>query len=158
MTSTTTYTRIPTFYRIFFTLIDPLMCLGGVLGCLVFPSSTLTSYTPSALGAPITPSTSVLLDSTAGWFLGMAFLQFSLLRARPYDVVVWRAVQVALVCVDLTMWLGLVRALVVEGRMADTANWRGGDWGNVVGYPALVAVRVAFLVGIGMGEGKGRRK
>lgn len=144
-------TPIPTFYRIFFTWVDPLMCIGGALGTLFAPTSILESYTPRITSPPAL-ETSVLLDSTIGWFAGMAFLQAYLLRARPADLVLWRALQVAMIAVDVAMLGGLAKALGAGGF--DTAGWRGGDWGNMVGYPALIAVRLAFLAG---GVGTGRR-
>jgi hypothetical protein len=86
---------IPAVYRYFFTIIDPLMCIGGVLGNIFAPATILASYT----AAPVLPpaiETTVMLDGMGGWFAGMGFLQVYLLRAKKDDLTVWKSVQVNL--------------------------------------------------------------
>lgn len=140
---------IPAFYRILFSTVDPLLGLiGGVLLNLVSPASTLNSYTP-LFTSPPAPETTILLASSSGFFAGLAFLQLYLLRARPADLVVWRALQGALIAVDAAMFAALVGALVREGRV-DKMLWRAEDWVNMVMYPALLTIRLAFVSGVGM--------
>ncbi|KAJ7583858.1 hypothetical protein C8J56DRAFT_952035 [Mycena floridula] len=148
--------NIPAFYRHFFTTIDPLMCLGGVFGNILAPASILASYTATPSLPPAT-ETIVLLDGMAGFFAGMAFTQIFLLRAKKEDLTVWKAVQVSMVFVDIFMLFGLARALIGQRGGMDTTSWRGQDWGNIVGYPALILIRLAFLAGVGMGR-KGKDK
>lgn len=147
-----TPSHIPTFYRIFFTWVDPIMCLGGVLTHLLAPELVLKGFTPSIL-TPIATETAVLIDGMVGWFAGMAFLQASLLRSKPTDAAVWRAVQVAMTCVDAAMVGAFARSLRTTNEW-NTQLWTGRDWGNIGGYSALVAVRVAFLMGVGVSKGK----
>ena len=138
---------IPSFYRILFTTIDPILGLIGAVLALFSPTTTLTSFTPHFV-QPIATETTVLLASSAGWHLGMAFLQLVLLR-RTNELQVWRAVQGALIPVDLAMFVALVRVLRQEGRL-DKMRWRSEDWVNVVMYISLLVIRLAFLSGIGM--------
>jgi hypothetical protein len=112
--------RIPSFYRIWSTIVDPLLTLVGVFGNLFAPIATLNSYSPSYVSPPATETT-LLLDTVAGFLAGLAFLQVVLLRARTTDMTVWRALQASTVLVDIAMLGGFARALSGQGR----TDWRG---------------------------------
>ena len=142
--------RIPAFYRICFTVFDLIMPLAGVFGNVFAPDFILKSYTSSQVFPPA-PETILLLDAMAGFFAGLAFLHVFLLRANPTNIPVWRAVQGSTVLVDLFMLGGFGRALSTEGRL-DPKVWRAEDWGNIGGYAGILFIRMAFILGIGMGR------
>lgn len=147
---------IPSFYRVWFTVIDPILSLFGVFGNLLTPTVILNSYSPF-YASPPTTETIFLLDTTAGFLAGLTFLQVVLLRAKPTDVTVWRALQASIVLVDIGMLAGLVRVLSAEGR-ADWKVWRVQEWTNMGITAAVLIIRAAFLLGVGMrGHRKGKR-
>jgi hypothetical protein len=57
--------------------------------------------------------------------------------------------QFCLFLVDAFMAFGLARPLI-----GSTKPLSGQDWGNVIGYPALALFRLAFVLGVGMGNTK----
>lgn len=142
-------TPIPRIYRVFFSSIDPLLALMGVGANIFNPRFILEGFMPK-FAFPPAVETRLMLDREAGFFAGIALLQIGLLRAKPKDVTVWKYIQGNLLLVDLFQLAGFIRAFVDGGR-TDVAQWRGGDWGNVIGYAALAAFRAAFLLGVGFG-------
>ena len=93
---------IPSFYRVFFTIIDPLIAASGVVANILEPNTILRSYSPVAVIPPRTDTT-VLLDTVAGFLSGTILLQTVLLRLRPSDIAVWKTLQMSILIVDLAM-------------------------------------------------------
>jgi hypothetical protein len=140
---------IPAFYRIWFTIVDPILSTFGALGNLFIPGTVLHGYTPNAVFPP-TAETTILLDTIGGFFLALIFLEVVLLRARPADIGLWRMLTFSILLVDIAMLGGLARLLRSEAR-AHPAAWRQEEWINI-GTTAVVAViRIAFCLGVGMG-------
>jgi len=140
---------IPTFYRVFFTNIDPILSLSGVILNILSPTTILASYSPTYTDPP-SIETILLLDNTAGFLAGFTLLQLYLLRNKR-DMVVWKAVQGSMLVVDVFMLGGFTRALRKQGRLG-FANWRLEEWGNI-GITAFVRfLRSAFILGVGMGN------
>lgn len=146
----------PTFYRISFAIFDIVLPLSGIVGNLFAPTFILNNYTSLYVSPPAT-ETILLLDAMAGFLASLSFMQIYFLRTKPNDMTVWRGMQGGTLLVDIFMLGGFARALIAEGR-TDWMNWRSDDWSNVGGYVAISAVRMAFLLGVGIrGEGKGKR-
>lgn len=141
---------IPAFYRVLFTIIDPLLPLGGLVIHTLFPAFTLHSYVAAPV-LPAAPETQFLLDYTAGFFASLAFLQAVLLRARPHDVTVWKILQASTIFVDIFVVGGFLRSLSAQGRL-DYASWRAEDMQNIFGNAAIGLLRLAFCLGVGLGE------
>ncbi|KZP04920.1 hypothetical protein FIBSPDRAFT_878038, partial [Athelia psychrophila] len=130
--------------------------LSGIVGNLFAPTFILNNYTSLYVSPPAT-ETILLLDAMAGFLASLSFMQIYFLRTKPNDMTVWRGMQGGTLLVDIFMLGGFARALIAEGR-TDWMNWRSDDWSNVGGYVAISAVRMAFLLGVGIrGEGKGKR-
>lgn len=66
--------------------------LLGDFSNIITPTTMLNSYSPSFTSPPAS-ETVVLLDTMAAFLVGPIFLQVFLLRAKPTDITVWRAVQ-----------------------------------------------------------------
>lgn len=147
---------IPSFYRLWFTVADPILSMSGVIGNVLAPETILNSYTPSHVSPPA-PETTLLLDTAAGYLAGTAYLQLVLLPARSTDVPLWRAVQASILVVDLAILAGNARVLGVEGRM-HWAALRWEEWVNLGITTFVAAVRSAFLFGVGLNEAKGKGK
>lgn len=150
-------TQIPSFYRVWFTVIDPLFSSLGVFGSLFTPASVLSSFSPTFANPP-SIETTVLLDTLTGFYLALIFLQVVLLRARPTDLTVWRGLQAATLIVDICILAGMMRALSAQGR-TDPSTWRAEEWPNMGITAGVAVIRSAFLLGVGTGEGtKPKRK
>ena len=72
-------------------------------------------------------------------------------------MVVWRAVQTCQLIVDLGMLAAFTRALRVQGRMS-IGKWRAEEWGNYAIVVGVAMIRGSFLMGVGMGRKKGRKR
>ncbi|KAF7348600.1 hypothetical protein MVEN_01377800 [Mycena venus] len=141
---------IPSFYRIWFTIVDPILASSGLLGNLFVPGTALRTYTPNAV-LPPAPETTMLLDTTAGFFAAVMFLSIVLLRARPTDFGLWRMVMFSILLVDIAILGGLARLLRAEGRTNPVA-WRPEEWVNFVITAGVAVIRTAFCLGVGMGS------
>ena len=142
------YARIPAFYRIFFTYIDPIICLWGASMDFFLPTLVLSSHIPS----PPTPDQGhiMILKQRGGGMLNFGIVSAVLLRYTD-DVNVWKIVQVACFVVDLAYYWSVWEVLGNQGRL-NVATWRSEDWGSVVITGFAGAARLAFMMGVGFGK------
>jgi len=145
-------TKIPLPYRIIFFIIDIAGPLIGITLNIFNPVSTLEQYTAHPQDPP-NLETLVAIDCSSGFFATLAFLNIFFLLYRPNDILVWRALTGSVILQDLFMIGGFARELNLRG-----GEWRGQDYGNVLGYSAIVAVRALFVLGVGIGERRGGSK
>ncbi|KAJ7814916.1 hypothetical protein B0H14DRAFT_2849248 [Mycena olivaceomarginata] len=141
--------QIPSFYRIWFTIVDPILSVFGALGALLVPGTVLNGYTPHAVSPPA-PETIMLLDTLSGFFFALIFIQVVLLRARPADIGIWRILIFSILLADIVILGGLARLLRGESR-AHPAAWRKEEWMNIVPTAGVTVIRIAFCLGVGMG-------
>lgn len=146
---------VPSFYRIWFTIVDPVLSLVGICGNIFTPTTVLKSYSPSFVSPPAS-ETILLLDTKTAFVAGLGFLQIVLLRAKPADITVWRTVQASTLLANLGMLSAFARALSLQGR-TDLRVWRSEEWTNYAVTAGLAVIRSAFLLGIGMGGRKGKK-
>lgn len=139
---------IPRFYRIWFTIVDPLISLLGVYTNFFTPITILNSYSPTFISPPGS-ETILLLETVAAFLVDLIFLQLFLLRAKSSDMTVWRALQGSQLLVDIGMLGAFARALKSEGRM-DLKVLRAEEWGNYLITAGVAVIRSAFLIGVGM--------
>ena len=137
---------IHAFYRVFFTTIDPIIALMGVLTPLLAPEAYLQSFSPSP-ALPPTIETTLSLDILASCFGGTMILQLWLLRARPRDLVVWRAVEAFILVTDIGILGGYARALSVQGRVLPM-YWRQEEWSQIGIVSMVGLIRMCFLLGL----------
>ena len=139
---------IPSFYRIFFTSIDPLIALSGAYLSLFDPETILASSFPRShhLSVP-SPSHAVLLDQAAGAFLMMAFLMIFMLRTTN-DMSIWKLFEFAILITDGTLFFSLGKALATQGRLG-IGMLRWEEWGTVGITGFVTVMRIAFLMELG---------
>lgn len=139
---------IPRFYRTFFTTVDPLIALIGLLTPLLAPQTYLHSFSPTAPN-PLGTETLLCLDILASCFADTMILQLYLLPARPRDLVVWKAVRAFILVSDFGIGAEYWRALGEQRRL-----WVGGlraeEGRQILIVGVLGMIRVGFLVEIGM--------
>jgi hypothetical protein len=125
----------------------------------VTPTYLLTTLNPSYnTSRSITPETRMLLDMTTGCYAQNWFLQIVLPRARPHDLGLWRIWQGSLLVVDCVFLGAIVRNLAVLGVLGSPGSWTAEQGGNLAVMCCLIAVRAAFVVGVGFGGREGAKK
>ncbi|KZM28703.1 hypothetical protein ST47_g168 [Ascochyta rabiei] len=143
---------VHSFYRIWFTVVDPIILFFTVLACIFAPATILETAVPSSV-EPFRPlSHGVLLHETAALY-GFMGIMFAVLLRASLDPKVWMIVQAATLGVDIAILVTIYDALRLQERL-DVRAWYGGDWFNV-GFTVWVGlIRVAYLLGIGVDENK----
>ncbi|KIW21263.1 hypothetical protein PV08_01843 [Exophiala spinifera] len=144
----TTERPIPRFYRVFFTTLDPIVALSGVVANLFFPSLILTSYSATPT-LPPSAETTALLHGSAGYLLSTMFLQIVLLRLCS-DITVWRCLQTSILIQDVVLLASAFMAVADQGRGLSTL--RGEEVGNLIVLIAVGGLRAAFLMRLGFSE------
>jgi hypothetical protein len=149
-------TKIPTFYRIFFTIIDPFLCLWGAYMDFFTPDVVLSSHIPS-------PSPDeghrMILAQRGGLLLCLGFLSAVLLRYSR-DIKVWHILQIGLLVSD-GAYFWAAGGVLAEQRRLWPQTWRGEDWGSLGVMGVVTLVRLGFLArvgGFGGEEEEGERK
>jgi hypothetical protein len=147
-------TKIPSWYRIFFLYIDPLIGSSGLYIYFFDHPFFLKQGIPSTLSktAEYTPLVRYLLFALGSHFIAITAMQVYLLQAykdapNGLNVRIWKFVQVAILLVDL----GLLGTIVdVDPVLARSpARWEQGEWSNFGILGLVIAMRSAFLLGIG---------
>lgn len=149
---------IPSFYRLFFPTLDPLIALSGVFANILSPRTILTLYNTSARLPPALETTT-LLDINTGYLLATMSLQIIMLRLRPNDVAVWKCLQGSILIQDLGIIITVLRSLSGQGRLK-VAEITAGEWGNLAILAGVGILRAAFLLGVGFSgnvRGKGKK-
>lgn len=139
-------TSIPQIYKISFSTLDSLLATTGITTVLFSPATFLISFFPSP---QIHPETRFTLDALAGFFASTVYLQVYLLRLRPTDVPVWKALQTSILIQNVFMLGAFLRVKGREGKLSP-AKWTGAEWGKQIAVVAAASVRVAFLMGVGL--------
>ncbi|KAL8665153.1 MAG: hypothetical protein Q9168_007763 [Polycauliona sp. 1 TL-2023] len=134
---------IPAFYRIWFTIVDPLFSLIGIYSNIFTPTTILNSYSAHFISPPGS-ETILLLDIMSAFLAGPTFLHVFLLRAKPNDMTA------STLLVDIGMLAGFTRALMSQGRM-DVRVWRAEEWVNYGVTAGVAVIRSTFLMGVGLG-------
>lgn len=139
---------IPSFYRIFFTSIDPLIGLSGAYMSFFDPETILASSFPrSSLYSKPTPPITVLLTQAGGAFIMMAFLMIVMLR-YTHDIKIWKIFEFGILITDFTLFVSLWNVLGVQGRLAIGAiRWE--EWGTITITGFVTVMRLAFLGNVG---------
>ena len=142
---------IPLFYRLFFTWLDPILCLWGASMDFFDPPLVLSSHIPSP-----TPDIghAMILTQRGGGMLNIGFISAFLLR-YTYDAKVWNIVEAANFIVDVAYFWSVYDVLKVQGRLG-VGTWRAEDWGAIGITGVAGIVRLGFLMGVGFKKG-GRR-
>lgn len=138
--------HVHTFYRIWFTWVEPLVLLATVLTCIFTPESFFETVVPASI-SPFQPNQAVLIHQTAALYAFMAVIYAVLLRASP-DLRVWRIVQAATLAVDIALIGVLYVALKQQGRL-DVEKLRAIDLFGFLFTVWVALIRIAYLRGIG---------
>ncbi|KAH6639053.1 hypothetical protein C7974DRAFT_373337 [Boeremia exigua] len=147
--------HVHSFYRIWFTIVDPTVLFFTVLTCIFSPATLLETVVPRSID-PYNPlSHGPLLHQTAALYGFSGIIYGVLLRVSP-DPKVWRVVQAATLGVDIALLVTLYELLRLQGR-TDVSTWHGGEWFNLLFTVWVALIRAGFLLGVG-GDRKEKKK
>ncbi|KAF2657318.1 hypothetical protein K491DRAFT_329589 [Lophiostoma macrostomum CBS 122681] len=137
--------NISFFYRLFFTWIDPIICVWGAYMDFFDPTLVLSSHIPQPT-ADI--GHAMILKQRGGGMLNFGFISAVLLRYTN-DLKIWRIVQIADFVVDLAYFWAAWDVLSAQQRL-DPSTWRAEDWGSIAITGTATMTRIFFLLGIGV--------
>jgi hypothetical protein len=142
-----TNSHIPLLYRVFFLYIDPLFCLSGIYLCFFDHATYLEMGVPQALTIhSSSPLSSYLITVLGAWSVSIFAMQ-TLLLQQYRDVKVWKIFMFAILLTDLGMVYAVYEADPVMAL--NVSKWGQGEWTNHGILGMVIAVRTAFLLGIG---------
>ncbi|KAF2644374.1 hypothetical protein P280DRAFT_467008 [Massarina eburnea CBS 473.64] len=150
-TSTATYTAtlpsISLVYRVWLLYLEPVFALNGAALCVFAPALFLNTFSPHLTYAP---SNQIIYDQLAATYALFAFNQAIVLRVAQ-DIRVWKAILGGiLMCDTVHLWAGW-KVMVQEGNTWPM-GWRAEDWVAVLLLVLPGAMRVAFLMDVGIGK------
>lgn len=148
--------RLPLPYWLWFLWIDPVLSLTGVYGGLFAPQLLLLSYIPADNPNVVpNPAHAMIFNQLAGFFFLTFTLSTFMLRSTS-DLVVWKYYHGAIAVVDVIICVATCLAFVDQGRLSPTM-WRAEDWFGLLCTGMCAVLRVAFVLGVGLG-GNSKRK
>lgn len=138
---------ILSFYRVFFTIIDPIICLWGAYLDFFAPRTVLSSHILAD-----TPDIGhiMILKQRGGNMLNCGFISAFLLRYTQ-DSKIWHIVEIGLLITDFAYFPAAFGALKEQGRVLPE-TWRAEDWGSLVVIVVATLVRLAFCARVGLAE------
>ncbi|KAM5360886.1 hypothetical protein ACJZ2D_013453 [Fusarium nematophilum] len=146
---------IPSFYRFWFTWIDPLSLAPTVYGLLYTPEFMLEGLIPASMSV-YDPQQSFLFHQLAALYGFVGITLAGVLRVSS-DVKVWRVITAGVLLIDLTILASVYVSLEQQGRLGLEA-WRWQDWGNLLWTGGVAVIRTLFLAGVGFKAAvKGKR-
>jgi hypothetical protein len=137
-------------YRVYFQTVEPLLALTGAYVSHFTPANFVNVMSPAAFAFDVvSPVIQLLLSTLASTYLLFSLNEALVLRLSA-DVNVWRAVTAACLICDA----GHLYAIYVSrpDLFWALSRWRSADWTNMGILWFDVALRVSFLLGIGVRE------
>ncbi|KAL2123559.1 hypothetical protein VTJ04DRAFT_4014 [Mycothermus thermophilus] len=146
--------QLPLVYRLFFLVIEPLATFAGAFYCFFKQKEFLDMTHPeSSPSSPIPLGTSVITAQLGNCYLLFALNEAVTLRCTS-DLRVWKVMLFCFLVADLShFWT--VKPL---GIYFDVGSWSAAHWGYFGLMYVAVVLRVAFLLGVGLGGGSKVKK
>ncbi|GJC94874.1 hypothetical protein ColKHC_03700 [Colletotrichum higginsianum] len=141
--------NVPSIYRAVFLYWDPPCALWGAYLSFFARDTTLNSFMPGS-AANRDAAHDMLFYHQGGALLGAAVLNGYLLR-RTGDLLVWKAAQAAILCIDVALLVGMAGHLSEQGRLSPAA-WTGYDWMGILITGGVTVARTLFIAGVGLSK------
>jgi hypothetical protein len=149
------FSNIPAFYRFYFRWSDPAICLWGAYMDFFTPAFDFHAFVPESI-SPYNPYFDTILQQLGGSLLMLAVIDIVLLRYTN-DINIWKILQLAVLVYDSTLLVSIYYSLGQQGRLSLSAlRWE--DWGGIVITAQAAVVRSLFLLGVGLGSSKGKKR
>lgn len=143
--------HIHPLYRLWHFYLEPFAAFSGAVLCARLPLLYLATMSPHANRSHYHPELQVVFDQLAATYLLFAFNQAIVLRMADGNLRVWRGMLAGmLICDGVHLWA--TGKALGGATLLNPAEWRLLDWINVVMLIIPVALRSAFLAGVGVSE------
>lgn len=147
-TAPTTALDIPSYYRHFFLIIEPISAIVGAYFAHFQPQTYLNlTHAASAPAIHIPIGTSIVLSQLANLYLLFAINEALVLRSTS-DLRVWRTLLFGLLIADLGHLFSVAK--LGSDIYWRVQIWSAIDWGNVAFVYIGAMSRIAFLCGVGL--------
>ncbi|KAI9152260.1 hypothetical protein HJFPF1_09489 [Paramyrothecium foliicola] len=157
--------KVHPIYEVTFLWIDPFLSLIGFVGAFAMPQNLIVSWVPATVPNPATADGLPALPNPAaehngvydvlvhelGGFCFVMLLLFGVLLRHTRDPFVWRLVLGGVGFVDFVILWSTALQYRAQGRL-DPATWRWEDWSSVVVTAYVGVVRLAYVLGFGVGK------
>lgn len=143
------FSNIPIFYRIYFSWLDPAICLWGAYMDYFTPAFVVAATLPPAI-SPHNPYYDFVLYQVGGSLLSIFVIDVVLLRYTN-DVNIWKIWEIAVLVYDLGLLYSFYRALELQHRLRFGAL-RFEDWGSIIITAQAAVVRSVFIWGVGLSK------
>lgn len=144
---TSSVPSIPLVYRLLLLYLEPLAAFNGAILSHFQPTLYLRTMSPRAVYAP---SSQVVFDQLAATYFLFAFNEAVVLRVAN-DLRVWKAMVLGILICDIIHLYGSWLALGTE-NMLNPWLWRWEDAVNIGMLVGPGAMRIAFLMGVGIAK------
>lgn len=139
-------TAIPLFPRLTLAIVEPLMCLNGVLVCLQNPQKLIANYLTHG-AVSYAPLTQTIFNQLAGFWLFFAFIEFFVLRSFD-DLRLWKRICIGFLSSDAVCFWVAAQAVGGWTAFLDVEAWYVDDW--VVNLAVLWSVSMRLFVVFGV--------
>lgn len=140
--------ELPLVYRLFFLFIEPVSALVGAYYAHVRPETYLSLTHAASAPSSIPLGTSIVLSQLGNLYLFFAINEALVLRSTS-DIWVWKTVLLGLLIGDLGH-LYSCRPLGLQVYYT-VSEWNAIDWGSIPFVYLGASMRIAFLLGVGLG-------
>lgn len=138
---------IPTFYWLFFIVLDPVIALWGMYMMFFTPAVVTDAFIPASV-SPYNPLQTFFQHQLGGALSMCIILDLFLLR-RTNEIWIWKVQQAGQLVYDLALLYSIWYALSQQGRLS-TSALRIEDWGNIAITGSCAVVRWLFCAGVGL--------
>jgi hypothetical protein len=146
---TTVGFKLPLPYSLFFLTVEPVLAFGGAILAHFYKREYLELTHAASVPDPIPAGTSIVLTQLANLYLFFAINEAFVLRSTG-DLRVWKTVLFGLLVGDL----GHLYSQRELGSLIyyDVMGWNAIGWGNVPLVYLGAAMRICFIMGVGLGK------
>lgn len=135
------------FYHVWFKWVDPLVLVCSVYTLVFTPQIMIDAFISPSVSV-YNPDQEFLVHQLAAMFAFMAITLGGILHVSQ-DIKVWRVIIAAVLLADIAMLAGVYASLKQQDRLRLDAM-RSADWGNILFTELVTAIRIFFLLGIGV--------
>lgn len=140
---------IHSFYRVWFTCVDPLTLIPTVYALIYTPEFMLEGLIPPSM-AVYNPIEGFFYHQLSALYAFVGIMLGGVLRITS-DIKVWKIIVAGVLLIDVSILASVYVSLERQGRL-EMEKWRWQDWGNVLWTGGVAIIRGLFLAGVGAGR------
>ncbi|KAF4499897.1 integral membrane [Fusarium agapanthi] len=146
-------TKIHPIYSLWFFWVDPILTLVGMYVNFIDHDLAMQAFFTNY---PLTDHFRCFIYHIGG--MGTSYLIILVMLLRyTHDIFIWKTVQLAILPADFTMLTAIYIGMRISGNLA-LADWRREDWFSIVVTGICTVLRIAFVMGVGVKDTRGRAK